>query len=175
MALLDRYSNAKTTIKRLTTEKEEAELKAVAIHAIKEENARLRTQRAGDVEELSKLNAEKINIESRLKFTLNVNKDLEAQLHALRQENERLKKTAAAQTERHTLHIPCVCGIIPMKPEINESGAPLSVCYADERNGVVCHHIALDRVAGRLSATALSIQKRAIPDELIASARRGSI
>ena len=175
VALLDRYNNARTVIKRLNNEKEAAELQASSIKIIKEENVRLRTQRGKDVEEISKLAAENSTLHSRLDFTNNVNRELEEKIRKLKAENEQLKKTAGARPEGHTLHIPCVNGVIPMRPEINDSGAPLSICYDDERAGVICHHIALNRVAGKLSATALTVQKRPIPDELIQSAKRSSI
>lgn len=175
VALLDHYNSARATIKRLNNEKEVAELQASSIKVIKEENVRLRTQRGKDVEEISKLTAENSVLNSRLDFTSNVNRDLEEKIRKLKAENDHLKKAAGARPEGYTLHIPCVNGVIPMRPELNESGAPLSICYNDERAGVICHHIALNRVAGSLSATALTVQKRSIPDEILQSARRGSI
>ena len=173
LALLDRYNNARTAVKRLTEEKEVAEEKAAAIQTIKEENCRLRTQRGHDVEALAKLTAEKAHLSSRLEFTNTVNRELEEEVRRLKAENERLRRTRP-QTERHTLHVPCVCGVIVSKPEVNEDGSPLSICFENEANGVICHHISLQRTEGKLSATPLTVQKRKIPTEVIESAKRMS-
>ena len=174
IALLDRYEASKSTIKRLTTEKEEAELKAAAIHTIKEENTRLRKQRGDDLDAISKLEADKAQLKSRLDFLLNTNRDLGEKLRKVNEENEQLKRACEHHNSRHTLHIPCVCGVVVMRPEVHEDGSPLAICYESQENGVFCHHIALNRVDGHLTATALQVQKRRIPDDVIESARRMS-
>ena len=174
LALLDRYNNAKTTIKRLSQEKEEAEEKAAAINTIKAENVRLRTQRGNDVEAIAKLTAESAVLNSRLKVSSSHNRELEEKLRLLQAENDHLKRSQAGQADRHILHIPCISGTIPVRPEVNVEGAPLSVCFSDEARGVMCHHIALQRTTeGRVTATSLTVQKRTIPDEIIASAQQG--
>ena len=172
VALLDRYNSARANIKRLTQEKEVAEEKAAAILSIKEENMRLRTQRGHDVEALAKASAEKTQLHARLDFALSTTRNLEEEVRKLKADNERLRKARAAADERHTLHIPCVCGAIVARPEVNADGAPLSICFDNEERGVTCHHIALHREDGRLVATPLTVQKRKIPDEVIASAKR---
>ena len=175
MALLDRYQAAKSTIKRLTTEKEAAEEKAAAILTVKEENTRLRQQRGQDVDKISRITAETVNLNSRLDFTTKVNRELEDKLRALKAENESLRKVTAQQgSERQTLHIPCVNGFVVMRPEVYEDGAPTAFCYENEPAGVICHHITLNRVEGRLTATPLTIKKRTVPDELLQSAKRMS-
>ena len=172
VALLDRYNSARANIKRLTQEKEVAEEKAAAILSIKEENMRLRTQRGHDVEALAKASAEKTQLHARLDFALSTTRNLEEEVRKLKADNERLRKARAAADERHTLHIPCVSGAIVARPEVNADGAPLSICFDNEERGVTCHHIALHREDGRLVATPLTVQKRKIPDEVIASAKR---